>query len=101
AGTDLLQVIQQRVMIRDNILAIMDKYEIFADRRDSLSWLLELVKENTRFKRSSSINRKDPKPARPLPLHRTNRATETTKFLAREVQDRGPDLASVESRISE
>ena len=32
-----IQVIEQRVMTRDNLLAIMDKYQMFADRRDRLS----------------------------------------------------------------
>jgi Uncharacterized protein involved in exopolysaccharide biosynthesis len=47
-----IQVIEQRVMTRDNLLAIMDKYQMFADRRDRLSRteLLDLMRE----KRSSS-----------------------------------------------
>jgi protein tyrosine kinase modulator len=47
-----LQVIEQRVMTRDNVLAIMDKYQIFADRRDTLSRteLLDLMRENIRIK---------------------------------------------------
>jgi uncharacterized protein involved in exopolysaccharide biosynthesis len=47
-----VQVIEQRVMTRDNVLAIMDKYQIFADRRDTLSRteLLDLMRENIRIK---------------------------------------------------
>src|SRR5437899_48674 len=47
-----LQVIEQRVMTRDNVLALMDKYGIFADRRDTLSRteLLDLMRENTSIK---------------------------------------------------
>src|SRR5262245_14405203 len=47
-----IQVIQQRVMTRENLLSIMDKYQIFADRRDtwSRSELLELMRDNTVIK---------------------------------------------------
>src|SRR5438093_2671779 len=47
-----IQVIQQRVMTRENLLAIMDKYQMFADRRDtwSRSELLELMRDNTVIK---------------------------------------------------
>src|SRR5262245_19428246 len=40
-----IQVIQQRVMTRDNLLTIMDKYQNFADRRArwSRSGLLDLM----------------------------------------------------------
>src|SRR5262245_23165437 len=43
-----LQVIEQRVMTRDNLLTIMDKYQLFADRRQSLSRteLLDLMRES-------------------------------------------------------
>src|SRR5215468_9761122 len=51
-ANERIQVIQQRVLTRDNLLAIMDKYEIFADRRDSWSRseLLDLMRENTQIK---------------------------------------------------
>src|SRR5712691_7940234 len=43
-----IQVIQQRVTSRDNLLAIVDKYQMFADRRDRLSRteLLDLMRES-------------------------------------------------------
>jgi protein tyrosine kinase modulator len=49
SAKERIQVIQQRVMTRDNLLAIMDKYQMFADRRDSWSRteLLDLMRENT------------------------------------------------------
>jgi protein tyrosine kinase modulator len=127
-----LQVIEQRVMIRDNVLAIMDKYQIFADRRDTLSRteLLDLMRENIRIKsvdvdqlrarenrttialtvgftnRRPDIATKVANDLITLFLNedarnRTNRAMETTKFLAREVQRLEGDLASVENKISE
>jgi uncharacterized protein involved in exopolysaccharide biosynthesis len=51
-GRERVQVIEQRVMTRDNVLAIMDRYQIFADRRDTLSRteLLDLMRENIRIK---------------------------------------------------
>src|SRR5262249_55295048 len=47
-----IQVIEQRVMTRDNLLAIADKYRIFADRRDRLSRteLLDLMRESVLIK---------------------------------------------------
>jgi protein tyrosine kinase modulator len=49
SAKERIQVIQQRVMTRDNLLAIMDKYQMFADRRDTWSRteLLDLMRENT------------------------------------------------------
>src|SRR5262245_64732644 len=51
-ATERLATIQQRVMTRDNLLKIMDKYQLFADRRDALSRteLLDLMRENTVIK---------------------------------------------------
>src|SRR5262245_688326 len=116
-ATERIQVLQQRVMTRDNLLAIMDKYQIFADRRDSWSRteLLDLMRENTHIKpleleqqaggpnnltiavtvgfthRRADIATKVANDLITLFLdedarNRTNRAMETTKFLAREVQ---------------
>jgi protein tyrosine kinase modulator len=127
-----LQVIEQRVMTRDNVLAIMDKYQIFADRRDTLSRteLLDLMRENIRIKsvdvdqlrarenrttialtvgftnRRPDIATKVANDLITLFLNedarnRTNRAMETTKFLAREVQRLETELGSIENKISE
>ena len=45
-----IQVIEQRVMTRDNLLAIVDKFKMFADQRQSLSGtqLLDLMRQRTR-----------------------------------------------------
>src|SRR5262245_13869984 len=132
AATERIQVIQQRVMTRDNLLAIMDKYQIFADRRDSWSRseLLDLMRENTHIKpleldqttrgpgnltiavtvgftyQRADIATKVANDLITLFLNedarnRTNRAMETTKFLAREVQRLETDLGSIDAKILE
>src|SRR5262245_19379813 len=126
-----IEVIQQRVMTRDNLLGIMDKYQIFADRRDSWSRteLLDLMRENTHIKpleldqtrgagnltiavtvgftyQRADIATKVANDLITLFLdedarNRTNRAMETTKFLAREVQRLEGDLGSIDAKILE
>src|SRR5262245_11277035 len=126
-----IQVIQQRVMTRENLLAIMDKYQMFADRRDtwSRSELLELMRDNTVIKpvdfeaartRESlntiaiTVGFKDQRPDIATKVandlitlflnedarNRTNRAMETTKFLAREVQRLEGEYTSIETKIA-
>jgi uncharacterized protein involved in exopolysaccharide biosynthesis len=131
AAKERLQVIEQRVMTRDNLLAIMDKYEIFADRRNTLSRteLLDLMRENARIQpleldqsrgqgrttialtvgftnRRPDVAMKVANELITLFLNedarnRTNRAMETTKFLAREVQRLETELGSIETKISQ
>jgi uncharacterized protein involved in exopolysaccharide biosynthesis len=129
-----IQVIQQRVMTRENLLAIMDKYQMYANRRDSWSRseLLDLMRENTLIKSVEldqaqargreglntiavsvgfTYQRPDiaTKVANDLitlflsedARNRTNRAMETTKFLAREVQRLEGDFATIETKIAE
>ena len=128
-----IQVIEQRVMTRDNLLAIMDKYQMFAERRDRLSRteLLDLMRENTVIKpieldqtrgrteglstialtvgftdRRPDVATKVANELLTLFLNedvrnRTNRAMETTKFLAREAQRLENDLGSVEAKIAD
>jgi protein tyrosine kinase modulator len=127
-----IQVIQQRVMTRENLLAIMDKHQMFADRRDSWSRseLLDLMRENTLIKPVEldqargreglntiavsvgfTYQRPDiaTKVANDLitlflnedARNRTNRAIETTKFLAREAQRLEGDFATIETKIAE
>jgi uncharacterized protein involved in exopolysaccharide biosynthesis len=129
-GKERIQVIQQRVMTRDNLLAIVDKYQMFADRRDRLSRteLLDLMRQSSKvepieFDQARGKNetiaitvgfmhqRPDiaAKVANELltlflnedARNRTNRAMETTKFLAREAQRLEGELGSVEAKISE
>src|SRR6516165_10194088 len=52
AASERIATIQQRVMTRDNLLKIVDKYQIFADQRDKLSRtdLLDEMRANTVIK---------------------------------------------------
>ena len=131
SSKERIQVIEQRVMTRDNLLAIMDKYQLYADRRDRLSRteLLELMRENTRIqpldmdqRRSDGLTTvavivgfSDRRPEIATQVanelitlflkedarNRTNRAMETTKFLGREVQRLEGELVSIELKITE
>ncbi|MFN8992492.1 MAG: Wzz/FepE/Etk N-terminal domain-containing protein, partial [Pseudomonadota bacterium] len=48
AAGERIQVIQQRVMTRDNLLAMADKFKLFADRSDlSRSDIVDLMRERT------------------------------------------------------
>ena len=50
AAKERIQVIQQRVTTRENLLALVDKYRLYSDRRERLSRteLLDLMRENIR-----------------------------------------------------
>jgi uncharacterized protein involved in exopolysaccharide biosynthesis len=128
-----IQVIEQRVMTRDNLLAILDKYQMFADQRDSLSRteLLDLMRQNTKIKPleldqatgrtdglttiALTVGFTDRRPDVATKVanelitlflnedarNRTNRAMETTKFLAREVQRLEGDLAAIDAKIAD
>src|SRR5262249_52081207 len=129
AAKERIQVIQQRVTTRDNLLAIADKYQMFADRRDRLSRteLLELMRDSIKVTpivldqpgknetiavtvgfshRQPDIATKVANELLTLFLNedarnRTNRAVETTKFLSREVQRLEGELGSIETKIAE
>jgi len=126
-----IQVIQQRVTTRENLLAIADKYKMYADRRDRLSRteLLDLMRENIkvepvdldpgRGRRTDTIavtvgfmdRRADvaTKVANELltlflnedARNRTNRAVDTTKFLGREAQRLEGEVSAVDAKIAE
>jgi protein tyrosine kinase modulator len=127
-----LQVIEQRVMTRDNLLTIADKYQLFADQRERLSRteMLDLMREKVSVKpieldpqrrrnenvtiavtvgfsdRRPDIATKIANELMTLFLNedarnRTNRAMETTKFIAREVQKLEAELAAVDGKILE
>jgi uncharacterized protein involved in exopolysaccharide biosynthesis len=118
AAQERIQVIEQRTMTRDNLLAIVDKFKLFPERRALMSptQLVELMKKSIKiepvaqqlaFTRGSQnptiiftvgFEYSDPQNAarvanelvtRILDLDlrdRTSRATDTTKFLAREAE---------------
>ena len=130
-ASERIATIQQRVMTRDNLLKIVDKYQMFADQRDKLSRtdLLDLMRANTVIKpvgidpqegqqnltvavtvgftdRRPDIATKVANELITLFLsedarNRTNRATETTKFLAQEVDKLQAELASIDEKLIE
>src|SRR6478609_2557848 len=65
AAQERIQVIEQRTMTRDNLIAIADKFQLFPDKRPLI------------------------------------RATDTTKFLSREVQKLLADNAALDARIAQ
>jgi uncharacterized protein involved in exopolysaccharide biosynthesis len=129
-AAERIATIQQRVMTRDNLLRIVDKYELFADQRDRLSRtdLLDLMRGNTvikpveleslrpqnaNFTVAFTVGFMDRRPDVATKVanelitlfldedarNRTNRATETTKFLAQEVEKLKAELASIDLKI--
>jgi len=127
-----LQVLQQRVMSRENLLAIVDKFQLFADQRQTLSGteLVDLMRSNTRFlpvqldqQRGAAagstialtVGFENRRPDLAMRVanelmtlllredarNRTNRAEETTKFLAREVRKLEGELGAIEAPIAE
>src|SRR4051812_3019103 len=120
AAQERIQVIEQRTMTRDNLIAIIDKFRLFPEKRSlmSVTELIALMRKQTKiapvdlgldFKQRSRLENptivfsvgfeySDPITASRVANElmtrilggdlrdRTSRATDTTKFLAREVQ---------------
>jgi len=134
AAQERIQVIEQRTMTRDNLVAIADKFTLFPDKRPLLSVteLVALIKKQTKiapvdaqldFRQRSRENPtivfavgfeySDPviasRVANELMTRilnedlrdRTSRATDTTKFLAREVQKLVADNAALDAKIAQ
>ena len=133
AAQERIQVIEQRTMTRENLLAIIDKFQLFPDQRNlmSVTQLVDAMRKKTKIEaiaqpltfRSASQNPtivftvgyedSDPataaKVANELVTHilnedlrdRTNRATDTTKFLAREMQRLQSENAAIEAKVAE
>jgi uncharacterized protein involved in exopolysaccharide biosynthesis len=135
AAQERIQVIEQRTMNRDNLIAIVDKFRLFPDKRSlmSVTELVALMKKQTKIapvdlqldfkQRSRSENPtivfavgfeyQDPaiasKVANELMTRilsedlrdRTSRATDTTKFLSREVQKLQADNAAIDAKIAQ
>ena len=132
AAQERIQVIEQRTMTRENLIAIADKFQLFPDKRALMSAteLVEAMKKSTKiepiaqplaFARVRSENPtivftvgfeySDPQTASRVANElvtrilnedlrdRTSRATDTTKFLAREVQRLQTDNAAVEAKL--
>jgi uncharacterized protein involved in exopolysaccharide biosynthesis len=135
AAQERIQVIEQRTMTRDNLLTIIDKFQLFPDKRTlmSASQLVELMRKNAKIAplaeplsfaqvRSRGDNPtivftvgfeySDPQTASRVAndlvtrilnedlRDRTGRATDTTKFLAREVQKLQADSAAIDAKVA-
>jgi uncharacterized protein involved in exopolysaccharide biosynthesis len=130
SANERIQVMQQRIMTRDNLLALVNKYGMFAGQRQWMSdtQLLDLMRERTKFE-LVDINSSTPGAATiaftvsfdyenpdvtlsvandflTLVLNedasnRTNRATETTNFLSIESQRLQSELATIEAQIEQ
>src|SRR6266403_1720650 len=133
AAQERIQVIEQRTMTRDNLLAIADKFKLFPDRRALMSptQLVELMKKSIKiepvtqslaFTRSTlnptviftvGFEYSDPQNAARVANElvtrilnedlrdRTSRATDTTKFLAREAQRLQAESIAIEAKIAQ
>lgn len=144
-ATERVQVIQQRITSRDNLLSVVKKFGLFASEQSWMSGtqLLDLMRDRVEIQLvdidtelSQSKDAKKSAPPRPAVKNpaiaftvsfeyetpdlamkvanelltmilnddartRTNRATETTRFLAGEVKRLQADLDSVNTQISE
>ena len=127
-----IQVIEQRVLTRDNLIAIVNKFQLFPDKRQQMSGteLLDLMRQRTRVqplelnqpRRANdvltiavTIGFEHERPEIAMRVanelvtlilaedarNRTNRASETTKFLAREVKKLEGEIGAVEAQIAE
>jgi uncharacterized protein involved in exopolysaccharide biosynthesis len=128
-----IQVIEQRTMTRDNLVAIADKFDLFSEKRRfmSVSEVVELMKKSAKitpvdtqldFKQNSrsptivfsvGFEYADPQAAARVANElmtrilnedlrdRTSRASDTTKFLAREVQKLQADSGALDAKIAQ
>jgi uncharacterized protein involved in exopolysaccharide biosynthesis len=135
AAQERIQVIQQRTMTRDNLIAIADKFKLFPDKRTLMSptELVAEVKKHTKiapvdlqidFKQRSRTENPTivfsvgfeysnaavaAQVANELMTRilnedlrdRTSRATDTTKFLAREVQRLQAENSALDAKIAQ
>ncbi|TDF84123.1 Wzz/FepE/Etk N-terminal domain-containing protein [Pseudomonas sp. H9] len=125
-----IEVIRQRVMTRENLLRIIDKYDLFADkgRRFSESDKIDLMRNSIVVATLStyvkgrgeatvafnvSFEHKRPEVAKEVAnelvtlflnenlKQRTERANETTVFLTQEANKLGAELASLENQLAD
>src|SRR5450432_4873524 len=136
AAQECIQVIEQRTMSRENLLAIIDKFQLFPEKRTlmSASQLVELMRKNAKIEplaqplafsqvRSRGDNPtivftvgfeySDPQTASRVANElvtrilnedlrdRTSRATDTTKFLGREVQRLQAESNLIDAKIAQ
>ncbi|MBF8671018.1 lipopolysaccharide biosynthesis protein [Pseudomonas putida] len=123
-----IEVIRQRVMTRENLLRIIDKYNLFPDKRFSDSDKIDhmrsaiVVETLTTYVRGRgeatvafnvSFEHKLPEVAKEVAdelvtlflnenlKQRTERANETTEFLTQEANKLGAELASLENQLAD
>jgi uncharacterized protein involved in exopolysaccharide biosynthesis len=133
AAQERIQVIEQRLMTRDNIIAIIDKFQLFPDKRNlmSVTQLVDLVKKKTTIAAINSpltfarrtdnptivftVGFEDSDPAVAARVanelvtrilsddirDRTIRASDTTKFLGREVERLQAENAAIDAKITQ
>jgi uncharacterized protein involved in exopolysaccharide biosynthesis len=137
AAQERIQMIEQRTMTRDNLVAIVDKFQLYPDKRSlmSVTDLVELTRKSTKiapvdiqmdFKQRTRASLENPtivfsvgfeygdaatasRVANELMTRilaedlrdRTSRATDTTKFLTREVQKLQGDNAALDAKIAQ
>src|SRR5215468_3862070 len=125
-----IQVIEQRVMTRENLLGVVEKFQLFPGKRQSLSGteLMDMMKARASLQPlelesrrrndltialTVSFEYENPQIARSVAnelvtlilnedaRNRTNRASETTRFLGREVKKLETDLGTIEGQIAD
>jgi polysaccharide biosynthesis transport protein len=125
-----IEVVKQRVMTRENLIKIIDKYQLFADKKSSksLSDIVELTKAAIGINLISadvapgrkstiafkvSFDYKSPDVAHNVASEivtlflaeniksRTERATETTDFLEKEAARQKEELEKIESKVAD
>jgi uncharacterized protein involved in exopolysaccharide biosynthesis len=131
SAKERIQVIEQRIMTRENLLALADKYQMFAGRRQAMSGteILDLMRTRTRMvpfeldqsRKSDTVTialnigfeYEHPDIAMRVAnelltlilnedaRNRTRRAQETTNFLTSEVKRLEAELGSIEGQITE
>jgi len=135
AAQERIQVIQQRTMTRDNLIAIADKFQLFPEKRTlmSVTELVDLMKRSTKivpvdpildFKQRTRVENPtivfsvgfeygDPAVAARVANElmtrilnedlrdRTTRATDTSRFLSREVQRLQTENAALDAKIAQ
>ena len=131
AAQERIQVIEQRLMTRDNLIAIADKFQLFPAQRNlmSVTQLVEMMKKKTSiatvnqqlsFARRSdnptivfTVGFEDADPAVAARVanelvtrilnedirDRTSRASDTTKFLSREMERLQAENTAIEAKI--
>jgi len=133
AAQERIQVIEQKLMTRDNMIAIIDKFQLFPEKRNlmSVTQLVDLMKKKTAiaainnqlsFARRSdnptivfTVGFEDSDPAVAARVanelvtrilnedikDRTSRASDTTKFLGREVERLKAESAAIEAKMAQ